>query len=408
MSDLFDNLPLSQIVPRSAKEWHELHFLLGSTFSPHQPINDRELFVGRIDLITRVVDSVFQSGKHVVLYGDRGVGKSSLSNSLKSTLGQMGNNIVVEKRSCTVEHDFAMIWHNLLDDFHVGGQPARKVLPANPNPYDIFRFIQGVPENKRLVFIIDEFDRVSDLRTKQLLSDLVKMFSDNDERTTIILVGVAKSISELFSNHASLPRAMQQIYMPRMDISELEEIITSRLPNVGMKIEQEPLGNVVSYSRGFPGFTHLMALTAARVATSRKSINITQFDLKEALKTVVQEADEAVTSAYHKAIQSTKAKNQYREVLLACALAPTDERNRFTAKGVGMQLSKVLGYDVAMTSFGRNIEQFCNPERGPALIREGSRRNYHYYFEYALLKPYVIIKGLSEGLMASSWQSIKV
>jgi hypothetical protein len=128
-------------------------------------------------------------------------------------------------------------------------------------------------------------------------------------------------------------------------------------------------------------------------------VSITDLDLKEALKSVVEEADESITSAYHKAIQSTKAKNQYREVLLACALAPTDERNRFTAKGVGSQLSRVLGYEVAMTSFGRNIEQFCAMERGPALVREGSRKNYHYYFEYALLKPYVAIKGLSEGLV---------
>jgi energy-coupling factor transporter ATP-binding protein EcfA2 len=402
MNDLFDNLPMSQIVPRSSREWDELHMLLGSTFSPHKPINDRDLFVGRIGLITKVVDSVFQSGKHVVLYGDRGVGKSSLANSLKSTLMVMANNILIEKRSCTVEHDFNMIWHNLLDDFYVDGKPAREILPANLNPYDVYKFVQYVPEHQKIVFIIDEFDRITDTRTKQLLSDLVKMFSDGDDRTTIILVGVAKSISELFANHASLPRAMQQIYMPRMDHTELRQIISTRLPTVGMSIEEEALNNIVAYSQGFPGFTHLMGLTAARVSTVRRSTQVSQFDLKEALKTVVEEADEAVTTDYHKAIQSTKAKNQYREVLLACALAPTDERNRFTAKGVGAQLSKILGYEVAMTSFGRNIEQFCAMERGPALVREGSRKNYHYYFDYALLKPYVVIKGLSDGL---SWKS---
>jgi energy-coupling factor transporter ATP-binding protein EcfA2 len=399
MADLFENLPMSQIIPRTAREWQELHILLGSTFSPHRPINDRDLFVGRIDLITKVIDAVHQSGKHIVLYGDRGVGKSSLANSISSTLESMGHNIIIEKRSCTVEHDFGMIWHNLLDDFYLDNIPAREILPPIPNPYDIYKFIHTVPDKHKLVFIIDEFDRVSDTRANQLLSDLVKMFSDNDERTTIILVGVAKSISELFTNHASLPRAMQQMYMPRMTVPELREIMTSRLPGIGMRIEDEPLNNIVSYSQGFPGFTHLMGLTSARVATSRRSVSITDLDLKEALKSVVEEADESITSAYHKAIQSTKAKNQYREVLLACALAPTDERNRFTAKGVGSQLSRVLGYEVAMTSFGRNIEQFCAMERGPALVREGSRKNYHYYFEYALLKPYVAIKGLSEGLV---------
>ena len=227
------------------------------------------------------------------------------------------------------------------------------------------------------------------------------MFSDNDERTTVVLVGVAKGIAELFHDHASLPRSMQQIYMPRMAARELKEIVTSRLPNVGMVIEDRTLDDIVSHSQGFPGFTHLMSLTSARTAVSRRSVDIAPLDLREALKIVVEEADESVKSAYHKAIQSTKAKNQYREVLLACALASTDERNRFTAKGVGSELSKILGY-VAMTSFGRNIEQFCAPERGPALIREGSRKNYHYYFEYALLKPYVAIKGLSDEMITGA------
>ena len=45
------------------------------------------------------------------------------------------------------------------------------------------------------------------------------------------------------------------------------------------------------------------------------------------------------------------------------------------------------------------MEQFCSVERGPTLIREGLPKNYHYYFEYPLLKPYTIIKGLSEGMI---------
>ena len=128
MADLFDNLP-TRIVPQTTREWQELHLLLGNTFTPHRPINDRELFVGRIDLIGKVIDAVNEGGKHVVLYGDRGVGKSSLANSIKSTIQNVSRNTIIEKRSCTIEHDFSMIWHNLLDDFHVDGKPAREILP---------------------------------------------------------------------------------------------------------------------------------------------------------------------------------------------------------------------------------------------------------------------------------------
>lgn len=396
--DLFSDLPRT-IAPKDEGEWRELYFLLGSTFSPHQPINERDLFVGRVDLITKVIDATFQAGKHVALFGDRGVGKSSLANSLRSTLTNLNNSTVCIKRMCTVDHDFGMIWHHVFDEFQVDGRPVAEILGPNPNPYDVFKIIRGIEPGRRIVIILDEFDRIQDEKTKLLMSDLVKSLSDNDDRTTIVIVGVAKNIAGLFSDHASLPRAMQQIPMPRMHNAELRQIITSRLPQVGMDIDDETLTAIVSLSQGFPGFTHLIALNAARMAVSRKSVVVEQEDLGAALRVVVEEADQSVTEAYFNAVRSSRVENQYRQVLLACALAETDERNRFSARAVGQALNHI-GIKIKMTSFGRNMEQFCKRERGPTLIREGLPKNYQYYFDYPLLKPFTIIKGLSEGVIS--------
>ena len=393
--DLFSDLPRT-IAPSSDDEWRDLYFLLGSTFSPHQPINEKELFVGRIELITKVIDATFQAGKHVALFGDRGVGKSSLANSLKSTLVGLGRPIVCIKRMCTIEHDFGMIWRHVFDDFQADGKPVAEILGSNPNPYDVFKILQDIEPHKRIVIILDEFDRIADERTKSLMSDLIKSLSDNDDRTTIVIVGVAKNITGLFSDHASLPRAMQQLPMPRMDNSELRQIITSRLPGAGMSVSDDVIDAIVSLSQGFPGFTHLIALNAARKAVARKSVAIEDDDLAQALRVVVDEADQSVTDAYFNAVRSSRVENQYRQVLLACAVAQTDERGRFTARAVGEALKR-NNTPLAMTSFGRNLEQFCSVDRGPTLMREGLPKNYQYYFDYPLLKPFTIIKGLSEG-----------
>lgn len=398
--DLFNEVPRT-IPPKDEGEWRELYFLLGSTFSPHQPINERDLFVGRSDLITKVMDATFQAGKHVALFGDRGVGKSSLANSLKSTLQSMNPRTICIKRMCTVEHDFGMIWRHVFDEFEVEGKPVAETLGDAPNPFDVYKIIRDISPGRRIVIILDEFDRVKDEKTKLLMSDLIKSLSDNDDRTTVVIVGVAKNISGLFSDHGSLPRAMQQIPMPRMDNAELRQIVTSRLPSVGMEIDLATLEAIVSLSQGFPGFTHLISLNAARKAVNRKSVSITPADLDEALKVVVEEADQSVTEAYFKAVRSSRVVHQYREVLLACALARTDERGRFTARSVGEALKK-MGIQIAMTSFGRNMEQFCSVDRGPTLNREGLPKNYQYYFDYPLLKPFAIIKGLSEGKIKPS------
>lgn len=393
--DLFSDLPRT-IPPSNDDEWRELYFLLGSTFSPHQPINEKELFVGRVELITKVIDATYQAGKHVALFGDRGVGKSSLANSLKSTLVGLNRPTICIKRMCTIEHDFGMIWRHVFDDFQIDGKPVAEILGSNPNPYDVFKILRDIEPGRRVVIILDEFDRISDERTKMLMSDLIKSLSDNDDRTTVVIVGVAKNIAGLFNDHASLPRAMQQLPMPRMDNEELRQIVTSRLPTVGMDIEDGALEAIVSLSQGFPGFTHLIALNSARKAVARKSVTIDDSDLAQALRVVVEEADQSVTDAYFNAVRSSRVENQYRQVLLACSIAQTDERGRFTARAVGEAL-KGIGTPLAMTSFGRNLEQFCSSDRGPTLIREGLPKNYQYYFDYPLLKPFTIIKGLSEG-----------
>ena len=142
------------------------------------------------------------------------------------------------------------------------------------------------------------------------------------------------------------------------------------------------------------------ARAVIRKAVARKSVSISKDDLFEALKIVVEEADQSVTDAYFDAVRSSRQVHQYREVLLACALAKTDERGRFTARAVGDALKR-MGEDISMTSFGRNMEQFCNAKRGPTLNREGLRKNYQYYFDYPLLKPFAVIKGLSENTITS-------
>ncbi len=50
----------------------------GRVFQPRIPINRPDFFAGRWDQLTTIVDAVSQAGLHAVIYGERGVGKTSL------------------------------------------------------------------------------------------------------------------------------------------------------------------------------------------------------------------------------------------------------------------------------------------------------------------------------------------
>src|SRR5262249_15982378 len=152
--------------------------------------------------------------------------------------------------------------------------------------------------DRKTVFIVDEFDRIQDAKAKLLLSDLIKNVSDNLHHIAIVLVGVARNIGELFQSHASLPRSIEQIYMPRMDTDEASLIITDRIRDLGMSMAAAVRESVVRMSDGFPGHVHFLTLNAARWAVRRRSVEIIQADLDAAVAAAVKDAKEAVSEAY--------------------------------------------------------------------------------------------------------------
>ena len=53
--------------------------LVGEVFRPAAPIDRRSLFSGRFEQIGELFAIVGQPGQHAVIYGERGVGKTSLA-----------------------------------------------------------------------------------------------------------------------------------------------------------------------------------------------------------------------------------------------------------------------------------------------------------------------------------------
>src|SRR5437016_6112758 len=96
-------------IPKSDEDWRHLGYAIQDAFSPHAPIDDEALFAGRHEIIDRLIDTVFQKGRHAILYGERGVGKTSLANIMKDKIFHKVTQIKVIKRNCTNAHDFRLI-----------------------------------------------------------------------------------------------------------------------------------------------------------------------------------------------------------------------------------------------------------------------------------------------------------
>jgi len=66
--------------------WERIAIDAGQVFTPAAPIDAESLFAGRNTQIRQVVDAVIQKGQHAIIFGERGVGKTSLANIISTKL----------------------------------------------------------------------------------------------------------------------------------------------------------------------------------------------------------------------------------------------------------------------------------------------------------------------------------
>ncbi|MBU2541337.1 MAG: AAA family ATPase [Candidatus Omnitrophica bacterium] len=396
-------------------DYKQKSFYAGRFFSPSTPIDKRSLFSGRDYQLDRVIDLIFARGQHSVIYGERGVGKTSLANILQEVLEPLAKHkILCSRVNCDISDSFSSLWSKTLNNVSlimeepsIGFSQQSKetlvslkdlVVKENGIKIEDIRKLQQIKDIS-FVFIFDEFDRIKKGKVTALLADTIKMLSDYSIDVTIILIGVADSIEELVKEHASIDRSLVQILMPRMKSDELSGIINSAVQELKMSIDPKVKQEIVRLSQGLPHYTHLVGLAATRKALQSQRLNITDTDLFEGINDAINDAQQIIINAYTKATTSPRKDTLFKQVLFACALCQVDELGYFAPADVREPLERIVKHKVNIATFNRHLSDFCSEKRGFTLVKTGGKRRYRYRFKNPLLQPYVVMKGLSEKLL---------
>ena len=391
----------------------QLQQRLSEVFKPATPINQRALFFGRERQVFEVVNAINQEGQHIILYGERGVGKTSLAKQLLSRLYSTGGGVIVLPHvNCDSGDDYSTIWKKVF--MEIIELRDRHKLKLSPNVNKLLRSL--VPKKKidpdlvrrtlaeigmevLLVIVLDEFDTITDPDLRRLIADTVKVLSDRSTPATVIMIGVADDVAQLIDDHESIERCLAQIRMPRMSRHELEDIVTEGLKVVELSIEDKALAEISGLSKGLPHYTHLLGLNAGRCAIEGKSSMLNVSHVKSAIGASIDGAQHSIRNAYHKATLSQRRTASYVETLLACAMAETDDFGFFAAVDVRAPLATIMEKVITVESYAKKLHKFCEEERGPVLRKTDLHNRSRFRFVNPLMQPFVLMKGIAEGLI---------
>jgi len=386
---------------------------LNTVFTPNQPVNIRDFFYGRQDQLRKINTTLEDSGCHAVLYGDRGVGKTSLANCMKMLIDENLLGIkICYKVNCDQTDSFGDIWRKVFKKINLTLSKKgmgfiknieEKSVPLNDyirqnedlKPSEVIDVINGF---EPCLFIFDEFENAKNQNVREKFSYLIKALSDEYPNITILLVGIAENIHGLIHDHKSLERCLRQIQLPHMSTAELEDIIDKGFEALELTITDESKQFLIDFSQGFPYYVHLLCKSVADVAIRYEESNIDEKHLRIAIDDAVEDAHETTRNCYESAIRIHRTSLiSYEDVISACVLAINNQPDGLRTCDLRIPLQKITGKKVKEQNYRSHLDELTKINRGNILTRVGSANRYRYIFSSPLVKAFVYLKMYQSG-----------
>lgn len=330
-----------------------------------QPVIDREHFAGRHDALRQLITAVEQQRLHVVVYGERGIGKTSLLHVFAETAREA--RYLVLYGSCGSETTFGTIFAAFAS--RIPHLYHRSVEPNSPEAEsglhfdsmlhdgfgprelaDVFADVAGT----RVILILDEYDRALDAGFRRDVAELIKNLSDRAARVQLVVAGVAQNLDEILGYAPSVRRNVVGLPMRPMSDNEVTDLLGIAEAAAELEYAAEAAQLITAMAGGSPYLVRLLGHHAGLAALDSRSAVVTETHATAAVERVLTDWNATLPRRVQLSISREEARAQW-PLLIAAARAGSAGDGMFSADDVATE----LGDTRAMATIDHDLRAFA-------------------------------------------------
>lgn len=339
---------------------------LRNVFTPAQPVTDRRMFAGRLKVLSTLIETIEERLAHVVIFGERGIGKTSLLHIL-ADLAQESRYLVL-RGTCGAGSRFDEMFRQLLQSVPLlylnsvsptdleaeGGASIASRLPSGSfdarELSDLLSQITGT----RILIILDEYDRLENEQFRQYTAELIKNLSDRAAPVQLIIAGVSSNLHELIGYIPSIRRNVVGIPMPRLTAPEVQSLVSIGEQYAGVQFDTHVPDLVYALSNGTPYLARLICHHASNIALDDERTLITKADVEDCLERMAEEAEGRLEVATSKRVRKLDVVKN-REVLGTIARVASTPNGWFSANDFAKNPAHADHLDAAIKLIESNL-----------------------------------------------------
>lgn len=385
---------------------------LGHLLSASRPIHKIEHLKGRDKELDTIKKGLYAPGRHVFIFGDRGVGKSSLgqtaavqyqtpgtspifvSGSPNDTFNTIIANIVSQslgrQRTDDIKvidtHSVELHGMKFIEGHESSGIDIAGSIRSIGDAVELLSQIAGKPSEKRAV-VVDEFDTISDANERNKFASLLKQMGDRSVNLKFIFTGIGRSLDDLLGAHQSAYRQLETVELPRLGWDARREIVRSAVESFDIGLHDDVNWRIAMVSDGFPYYIHLVtekilwAAFSAEEAVAEVGWDLFQQGLTDAIMSTTAE----LRRPYEKAVLHREP--EFEDIVWATA----DHDDLLRSLSDMFDSYKVIvgkrrdgRTPIDRTRFATQVRKLKLEPYGPVLQQEEGRPGWYSYREKML------------------------